>query len=89
MVQRGKTYHANFRAHGRRVRKRLSTDFKAACELLNDLRARADRGDFGIVDNNYPWDELKAESNFVKHRVEFASIVDFEMATAVVEEDDG
>ncbi len=40
---------------------RLSTDFDTACTLLNELKARADRGDFGILDNDCPWSELRAE----------------------------
>ena len=51
MWQRGNTYYARFRAGGRLVRERLSSDFKAAVTMLNDLRARADR----------------AESNFTSH----------------------
>ena len=61
MWQRGKTYFARFRANGRVVRKRLSTDFRVACELLRDLRARADRADFGLVDNDYKWSTLREE----------------------------
>lgn len=61
MWQRGGTYYARFRANGQEVRKRLSTDFEAAKTILNDLKARADKQDFGIVDNAYPWDDLKAE----------------------------
>lgn len=61
MWQRGSAYYARFRANGRLVRKRLSTDFTVACELLNTLRARADKADFGQVDNDCPWSELKAE----------------------------
>jgi integrase len=61
MTKRGTTYYACFRHDGRLVRKRLSSDFAAAKTILNDLRARADRQDFGIVDNAYPWDDLKAE----------------------------
>lgn len=57
-------YYARFTAQGRRVRKRLSADLRVACELLRDLRARADRADFNIIDNDYSWDTLKAE--FVK-----------------------
>jgi integrase len=59
--KRGRVYYARFRANGRLVRKRLSTDFCAACELLNELRARADKADFGLVDNDYPYEELKAK----------------------------
>jgi integrase len=59
MVQRGRAYHADFYAGGRRVRKRLSTDFGAAKEILNDLRARADKADFNLLDNDYPLKELQ------------------------------
>lgn len=64
MWRRGRTYFARFRANGREVRKRLSTDFRVACELLRDLRARADKADFGLVDNDYKWATLKDE--FIK-----------------------
>ena len=61
MWRRGNTYYARFRANGRLVRKRLSTDYRAACEMLNDLRSRADRADFNLLDNSYAWADLKAE----------------------------
>ncbi len=61
LEKRGDAFYSNFRAAGRRVRKRLSTDFRTACELLTDLRSRADRGDFNIVDNDCPWSELRGE----------------------------
>lgn len=61
MWKRGRVYFARFRASGREVRKRLSTDFRAACEMLNDLRARADKADFGLVDNDYKFETLKTE----------------------------
>jgi integrase len=32
-----------------------------ASELLNDLKARADRADFNLLDNACPWADLKAE----------------------------
>jgi integrase len=54
-------YYSNFQKDGRRVRKFLSTDFKAACQILNDLRARADRAEFGLLDNNYPLAELQQQ----------------------------
>ncbi len=66
MWKRADTYYARFRAGGRLVRKRLSTDYDAACEVLNDLKARADRADFNLIDNDYSWDELKAE--FLKYK---------------------
>src|SRR5262245_59459571 len=59
--ERNGRYYARFRANGRNVRKRLSTDFRTACEMLRDLRARADKVDFGLIDNNYEWDALKKE----------------------------
>lgn len=61
MWQRGKTYFARFRANGREVRKRLSTDFRVACELLRELQARADKADFGLLDNDFKWTALKEE----------------------------
>lgn len=61
MWRRGGVYYARFRRNGREVRKRLSTDLDTAKSLLNELRSRADRQDFGIVDNNYKWSTLKAE----------------------------
>ena len=61
MCKRGCTYYARFRHAGRYVRKRLSSDFKAACDILAELRARASRGDFGLVDNDYRWADLKVE----------------------------
>jgi len=60
MWLRGQTYYARFSSQGRLVRKRLSTDFATAKLLLNDLMARSDRGDFGYLDNDYPWKELRA-----------------------------
>ncbi len=61
MVLRGRTYHADFMKNGRRVRKRLSTDFHAASDMLNELRSRADRGALELLDNRYPWDDLKKD----------------------------
>ena len=48
-----KGYSRDFRARGRRVRKFLSTNFEAAYRILNQLRARADQADFGLLDNDY------------------------------------
>ncbi|HWE35274.1 MAG TPA: hypothetical protein VG406_01785 [Isosphaeraceae bacterium] len=63
--RRGDVYYADFCAGGRRVRKRLSGNLEVARQLLNELRARADRADFGLLDNDYPLDELKEQ--FLKH----------------------
>src|SRR5436190_24293783 len=59
MVKRGRAYYANFMRHGRRIRKRLSTEFDAAVTMLTELRSRADLGDLELLDNRYPWDDLK------------------------------
>ncbi len=59
MQLRGTVYYSCFRAGGRQVRKRLSTDFDAACKILNDLRAKADKADFGMVDNNVSLADLR------------------------------
>jgi integrase len=56
---RSKTYHADFYAGGRRVRKKLSGNLDAAVEILNDLKAKADKGDFGLLDNDYPIVDLE------------------------------
>lgn len=61
MWQRGRVYYARFRKNGRLVRRRLSTSFDVACEILNELRSRADRADFGLIDNDFSWEELKRE----------------------------
>lgn len=61
MLKRGDVYHCDFVKKGRRVRKRLSRNKEAAIEMLNKLRADADKGDFGLVSNDYPWADLKAQ----------------------------
>jgi integrase len=61
MVLRGRVYHADFMKDGRRIRKRLSTDFSAASEMLNELRSRADRGGLELLDNRYPWEDLRKD----------------------------
>ena len=57
--KRGNTYYARFSAGGRRVRKKLSSDYTVACQLLNDLWARTDRADWGFLDTDYPWPDLR------------------------------
>jgi integrase len=59
MLLRGKAYHACFQVNGRRVRKKLANDFRVACDLLAELKARAARADFGIRDNEVAIEELK------------------------------
>lgn len=61
MTKRGDVYYAKFRKDNRLIQKRLSPNYKAACEMLNDLRARVDKAGIGIIDNDYPWSDLKAE----------------------------
>jgi integrase len=61
MTQRGRHYYADFYAGGRRVRKRLATDLDAARDILLDMRSRAHKGDFGLLDNDFPLAELKGQ----------------------------
>lgn len=65
MTKRGTVYFSAFRAGGRLVRKRLSTDLSAAKEMLNDLKARADRADFGLLDNDLPLAEIR--KSYTRH----------------------
>ena len=58
MVLRGRVYWASFRQHGRRVRKALSRDLGNARQMLVELRSRAQKGDFGILDNDLPLVEI-------------------------------
>lgn len=84
MVLRGRIYHADFMKDGRRIRKRLSTNLDAAKEMLNELRSRADRGALELLDNRYPWDELKrdylawAKQNIRRWREYESDLVKFE-----------
>ena len=59
-------YHCDFYAGGRRVRKRLSGNLEVARQLLNEMRSRADRADFGLLDNDYSLADLKDQ--YLKHR---------------------
>lgn len=59
MWKRGDTYYCRFRANGQLVRKRLSTDFRAASEMLNEIKSRADKGKLDLLDNSYAWTDLK------------------------------
>ena len=61
MWQRGGVYYANFRSGGQHIRRKLSRDFDTAKKMLNELRSRADKGTLGLIDNKYPWDDLRAE----------------------------
>src|SRR5262245_14210851 len=57
--RRNGTYHADFCAGGRRIRKKLSRQLDVAIDLLHELQARADRSDFGLLDNDCQLSELK------------------------------
>lgn len=61
MVKRGDVYHADFVAKGVRVCKRLSTDLGTAKEQLNALRVRADRAEYGLMDNNVLLSEIREQ----------------------------
>jgi integrase len=54
-----KGYYADFRVNGERIQKKLGTDFDAAKSKLIELRARAERGEFNLLDNNYLLKDLK------------------------------
>jgi integrase len=65
MHLRGDTYYANFQVNGRRVRRRLSSNLDAARQILNDLKARADKAEWGMLDNDYPLEQMKDE--YLRH----------------------
>ena len=65
MTRRGRVYWADFRVNGRRIRKSLSTNSKTAKQLLIELRARAERRDYNLMDNNTGLTEIKGL--FIKH----------------------
>ena len=65
MYQRGRHYYADFYAGGRRVRKKLATDLDAAKSILIELRSRAERADFDLLDNDYPIDKLREQ--YLRH----------------------
>jgi integrase len=65
MYQRGRHYYADFYAGGRRVRKKLATDLDAAKSILIELRSRAERADFDLLDNDFPLADLMAQ--YLRH----------------------
>jgi integrase len=65
MYQRGRHYYADFYAGGQRVRKKLATDLDAAKQILVELRARAQKADFGLLDNDFPLDKLREQ--YLRH----------------------
>ena len=52
-------YYANFQVGGRRVRKLLGTDYDAACHILAELKAKAYKQDFNIIENDQSLAELR------------------------------
>ncbi len=60
-----KGYYADFRIGGRRVQKKLGTDFEAAKSILHDIKARAEKAEFNLLDNNYALASLK--SAYLQH----------------------
>jgi integrase len=62
---RGGAYHADFYAGGRRVRKKLSRHLDVALTLLHELQARADRADFGLLDNDCALADLQKQ--YLRH----------------------
>ncbi len=65
MTKRGPVYWADFQVKGRRIRRGLSRNLKTAKQLMAELRARAQRGDFGLLDNDYPIKRLRA--SYLRH----------------------
>jgi integrase len=65
MYQRGRHYYCDFYAGGQRVRKKLATDFDAARQILIELRSRAEKSDFNLLDNDYPLDKLREQ--YLRH----------------------
>jgi integrase len=53
-------YYADFYVGGRRVQKKLGTVFDAAKSILNDLKGRAERAEYDLLDNDYPLADLRA-----------------------------
>lgn len=65
MWKRGEMYYARFRSQGRLIRKRLASDYRTACDLLAEMKARAARAEFGQIDNNLNLEEIERE--WLKH----------------------
>jgi integrase len=65
MCQRGRHYYADFYAGGKRIRKRLATDLDAAKSILVEMRARAEKADYGLIDNDYPLDDIRDQ--YLRH----------------------
>ena len=85
LVKRGKIYHVDFRSGGRRIRKTLSRDLTVAKQLLIELRARLQKGDYGLLDNNVPVEELQGQ--YLQHcrqTLDSASVERYEQSFRVI-----
>jgi len=61
LILRGKTYWVDFRQKDVRIRQSLNTGDKHVAEvLLTELRSRANKGDYGLLDNDFSIEALKA-----------------------------
>src|SRR5713101_4857937 len=58
-------YYCDFWVNGRRFQKKLATDLKTATSILYELRARAEKADFGLLDNKHPLASLRED--YLKH----------------------
>ncbi len=57
----GTTYYGRWTENGKLVRRALSTDYSAACDMLDDLRETAVRTKQGVGSKKYKWDRLVEE----------------------------
>lgn len=53
-------YYGEFVVGGRRIQKKLANDFDAARTILRDMRARAEKAEFNLLDNDYSLESLKS-----------------------------
>jgi hypothetical protein len=79
MTRRGRHYYCDFYAGGRRVRKRLATDLNAPKDILVETRSRAQKGDYGLLDNDFPLAEPKQQwLRYCRQALEPKSIARYE-----------
>jgi hypothetical protein len=60
MRLRGRVYYAWFERNGKSIQRRLSSDFRTAEKMLNQLRARADLETVGMTDNNVKLEVMRS-----------------------------
>lgn len=85
MQDRNGTYYAKFRSSGRLIQKRLSKDFRVACQLLREMQAKSDRGEhvtpsaMALTDLTNQWlkycDQTIAASTVKRYRENLANIL--------------